>query len=107
RLRAEDGKLRAARADLEKAAALDPRAAWIFAWKGEVERKLGRHAQAVADYDRAIGINGRDWPSLIGRAAALAALRREDAAWRDLERVLHEAIRLGREGRREEAARLC
>ncbi len=57
----KEGRLDAARADLEHAARLDPKAGWIAAWQGELALHEGRLDDAKTALDRAV----KDHPTLV------------------------------------------
>ncbi|MBI3554156.1 MAG: tetratricopeptide repeat protein [Elusimicrobia bacterium] len=84
----KEGRLPQARADLERAASLDPSAFWILAWKGELLIHLGRTAAGLKDLDRALSLYPRYAAARVWKGHALLAAGRAQAASAEFRKAL-------------------
>jgi tetratricopeptide (TPR) repeat protein len=92
------GEAEALLADLDTAVAVDPDFMTLIAgsraadtvptWRGLAYNSLGRHDDAVQEFDRALALAPRSVAALTGRAIALMALERWDSALGDVSRGL-------------------
>jgi len=73
---------------LTRAIRLRPGYCVLYQQRARMLERLQRHSEAVADYNRALGINARHVASLLGRAAVLATLHRHQEALKDLDLAL-------------------
>ena len=73
---------------LRQAARINPRSAEVHANRGNVQRELGRFAEAIASYDLALALRPNYPNALNGRAIALVALARFDEALTDYDKTL-------------------
>lgn len=72
----------------DRALAILPNAADIFADKGKVLIDLGQHHDALANFERAVAINPEHWMALQNQGAALLALKRPTEALAVFDRLL-------------------
>jgi eukaryotic-like serine/threonine-protein kinase len=86
--RLRGGDLDGARAELERAAELEPEAFWAHYYLGRCATRQGRHEDAVACFTTCAALRPRRAFCYLHRAAALAALGRLDKALRDADRAL-------------------
>jgi tetratricopeptide (TPR) repeat protein len=84
----KEDRLDDARADLETAAALDPKAGWIAGWLGELELHRGRYAAARVALDRALKLHPGLSPARVWRGRTLLALKKPTEAARDFDAAL-------------------
>lgn len=84
----KEGRLKEARADLELAASLDPKAPWIAAWLGELDLHEGRVPEALARLDFALKSHPGLRSARVARGRAAFALGKTAAARKDFETVL-------------------
>jgi tetratricopeptide (TPR) repeat protein len=59
----------------------------ILAERGQTLHRIGRDADAAADFDRSLALRPQDPATLAARARSLAALGQEERARADVERV--------------------
>jgi tetratricopeptide (TPR) repeat protein len=73
--------------DLDAAVAAAPAEPYLWAWRAEALRRLGRHAEAKADADRALALDPRHAVALAARAAARRKLGDAAGALADASRA--------------------
>jgi tetratricopeptide (TPR) repeat protein len=61
---------------------------FVYGWRGAARLKLGQAAQAVADLDRAVALDPKDFEALVWRGEANRILGRHDDALRDLDAAI-------------------
>jgi len=66
-----EGRLDAARRDLDRAASLDPSCFWAVSWRGELALHEGRAAEALVDFERALKDHADFVPALLWSGRAL------------------------------------
>lgn len=76
---------------LDRACRLFPSGGWLFAWRGEVLRRLGRPREALRDLDRAVSLQPWYGYAHAWRGAALQALGR----WTESKRALDAGLAMG------------
>jgi len=76
---------------LDRACRLFPSGGWLFAWRGEVLRRLGRTREALRDLDRAVSLQPWYGYAHAWRGAALQALGR----WAESKRALDAGLAMG------------
>jgi tetratricopeptide (TPR) repeat protein len=76
---------------LDRACRLFPSGGWLFAWRGEVLRRLGRTGEALRDLDRAAALQPWYGYAHAWRGAALQALGR----WAESKRALDSGLAMG------------
>ena len=86
--RALDRRFDAALDDFERAVALDPQNAGLFAARGQTLRVLGRLDEALGDFDRAIELAPESETALSSRGVILSRLGRLEEAVADLSRAI-------------------
>lgn len=82
------GQAQAAKQRLDQAVALSPRAAEILTWRGIAENQLTEYDAAVADFRRALAIDGALISARYNLALSLIRLHDTDAAIAELRQVV-------------------
>ncbi len=81
------GRVKEAEAEVDIALSRRPKSTAALALKGELRRLRRDLKGAVAQFDKALGINGDNILARLGRAASLIDLNREDEAAADIKAV--------------------
>lgn len=74
--------------DLQRAISLEPDNAELFFYRGETQLLAGAHEDALASYDKALGLDPDLVPILNNKAVCLARLQRFEAAYECVKRGL-------------------
>jgi len=87
------GKLQAADAKVEEALALNRNSLEARVLKGEIKRLSGEAEAAIAEFNKALAQNHLNLSALLGRAAALITLNKDNEAKADLQVVFQRVPR--------------
>ena len=114
RIYAQTGKLAEAETELDKALDISPQFANALVLKGELARLRGDGKRAVSLFTSALKVQPRNLAALLGRAASLIDLDRDEEAQKDIDAILKiapshplaihfEAMRLAKKRKFQEA----